>query len=118
MNRLSPTVFVPNALALGSAAALPVPNDAVSGEVALLARIPIIHTQNPEAGAAETAPVSVNGAYAFARKPEPNRPQARGRSRRIAVARSSKGEDPCAALSPSPAGPLTTSPVRRAGLSS
>jgi hypothetical protein len=65
MNRLAPTVFVPNALALGSAAAFPVPNDAVSGEVALLVRTPIIHPQNPEAGAVETAPVSVNGSYAL-----------------------------------------------------
>jgi hypothetical protein len=47
MNRLAPTVFVPNALALGSAAAFPVPNDAVSGEVALNGAYALLGSRSP-----------------------------------------------------------------------
>jgi hypothetical protein len=65
LNRLAPTVYVPNALALGSGAASSVSPDAVDGERALQARIPTITAHHPEAVLVEPASAPVNGAYAL-----------------------------------------------------
>lgn len=65
LNRLAPTVYVPNAFALGWGSASPAPADAVNGERALLAPTPIVNERVPAAVPTTAVPVSVNGAYAL-----------------------------------------------------